>query len=112
MHALGFAAVLVGVTAAMEFVNTRFGYVGTGVAAAVTGIFDAHASATSALSLAASGALAPSSLLVPILIAFSTNTCSKLVAAFTTGGVRYGIPVASGLVAIAISVWVPLLWIR
>jgi uncharacterized membrane protein (DUF4010 family) len=111
LHAIGFAAVLVAVTAGMELVNARYGYVGTGVAAAVTGIFDAHASATSSLSLAANGALAPSGLRVPILIAFSTNTCSKLVAAFTTGGVRYGGPVAWGLVAIAVSLWAPLLWI-
>ncbi len=92
--------------------SARYGNVGTGVAAAVTGIFDAHASATSALSLAASGALPLSGLLVPILIAFSTNTCSKLVAAFTTGGVRYGVPVATGLVAIVMSLWAPLLWMR
>jgi uncharacterized membrane protein (DUF4010 family) len=112
LHALGFAAILVGVTAGMELVNARYGYIGAGVAAAVTGIFDVHASATSTLSLAASGVLPPSGLLVPILLAFSTNTCSKLVAAFTTGGVRYGIPVASGLLAIAIAVWAPLLWMQ
>jgi uncharacterized membrane protein (DUF4010 family) len=94
----------------MELVNALYGHIGAGVAAAVTGIFDVHASATSTLSLVASGVLSPSGLLVPILVAFSTNTCSKLVAAFTTGGVRYGIPVASGLLAIAIGVWAPLLW--
>ena len=112
LYALGFAAVLVAVTAGMEWVNARYGYAGTGVAAAAAGLFDAHASATSSLSLAASGALAPSGVLVPVLVAFSTNTCSKLIAAFTTGGVRYGIRVGAGLLAIAVSLWIPVLWIR
>jgi len=112
LYATGFAAALIGVTAGMEWVNARFGSIGAGVAAAVTGIFDVHASAASTLSLGAAGVLSPSALLVPILVAFSTNTCSKLVAAFSTGGVRYGIPVASGLLAIAVSVWAPLLWMR
>ncbi len=112
LHALGFAAVLVAVTAGMEWVNARYGDVGTGLAAAVTGLFDAHASATSSLSLAANGAIPRSGVLVPVLVAFSSNTCSKLVAAFTAGGVRYGIRVGSGLVLIAVSLWVPVLWIR
>jgi uncharacterized membrane protein (DUF4010 family) len=96
----------------MELVNARFGSIGAGLAAAVTGIFDVHASAASTLSLGASGALPPSSLTAPILVAFTTNTISKLVAAFTTGGVGYGIRVGSGLVAIALGIWMPLLWLR
>ncbi len=112
LHALGFAAALVAVTAAMEWVNARYGDVGTGVAAAIAGLFDAHASATSSLSLAASGALPPADVRVPVLVAFSSNTCSKLVAAFTAGGVRYGIRVGAGLLAIAVALWIPVLWIR
>jgi uncharacterized membrane protein (DUF4010 family) len=82
------------------------------VAAALAGLFDAHASATSSLSLAASGALPPADVRVPVLVAFSSNTCSKLVAAFTAGGVRYGIRVGAGLLAIAVALWIPVLWIR
>jgi uncharacterized membrane protein (DUF4010 family) len=110
--ALGFAAILVGVTATMGFINAQFGSLGRGITAAVTGVFDVHASATSTLSLSASGALAPSDVLLPILVAFSTNTLSKLVAAFTMGGPRYGLPVGLGLGAIAMAAWAPAFWIR
>ena len=112
IYALGFAALLVGVTAAMQLVNARFGYVGAEVTAAITGVFDVHASAASTLALAAGGVIAPSTVLLPIIVAFSTNTVSKLVAAFLMGGLRYGVPVGSGLVAIAIAAWAPLLWLR
>lgn len=110
--AVGFTAILVGVTAAMGIINARYGGIGRGITAAITGIFDVHASATSTLALAASGALEPSDVLQPILIAFSTNTGSKLVAAFATGGVRYGLPVAVGLGAIAIAAWAPTFWVQ
>lgn len=110
--ALGFAAILVAVTAVVGLIKTRYGNMGAGVAAAVTGIFDVHASATSTLSLAANGGLESQALLLSILAAFSTNTGSKLVAAFATGGPRYGVPVALGLVAIAGAAWAPALWLR
>jgi uncharacterized membrane protein (DUF4010 family) len=109
--ALGFATILVAVTTLMGFINSRYGNVGAGIAAAITGVFDVHASAASTLSLAANGALKPSELLLPILIAFSTNTASKLVAAFASGGPCYGIPVALGLLTIASAAWVPSFWL-
>ncbi|HEY6924088.1 MAG TPA: DUF4010 domain-containing protein [Steroidobacteraceae bacterium] len=110
--ALGFAGILVGVTATMGFVNSRYGSIGRGITAAITGIFDVHASATSTLSLAANGALAPPDILLPILVAFSTNTVSKLVAAFAMGGPRYGWPVALGLGAIVTAAWLPAFWVQ
>jgi uncharacterized membrane protein (DUF4010 family) len=65
----------------MGIVNTHYGNIGAGIAAAITGVFDVHASAASTLSLALNGRLEPSELLLPVLVAFSTNTVSKLVAA-------------------------------
>jgi uncharacterized membrane protein (DUF4010 family) len=110
--ALGFSAILVTVTALMSLVNTHYGNIGANIAAALTGVFDVHASATSTLSLAANGALLPSNLPLPILIAFSTNTASKLIAAFASGGPRYALPVTLGLLAIATAAWAPLFWLR
>lgn len=112
LHASGFAAALVGATAGMGWVNAHFGHVGAGVAAALAGFFDAHASATSSLSLAATGALAPSGLRIAVLLAFSTNTLSKLIAAFAMGGMRYGARVGLGLLSIAAAAWAPLIWQR
>jgi hypothetical protein len=61
--------------------------------------------------LAAKGVIRPSAVLLPILIAFSTNTVSKVVAAFSTGGLRYGLPVTTGLLGIAAAAWLPLVWV-
>jgi uncharacterized membrane protein (DUF4010 family) len=111
-HALGFAAILAGVTAAMGFVNAHYGHAAAGVAAGIAGLFDVHAAAASTLSLAATAAVSPEAVLIPILIAFSTNTGSKLVGAFVAGGPRYGLPVAGGLCSIAAAAWAPLLWLH
>lgn len=109
-HALGFAAILAGVTALTGFVNARYGYAAAGIAAGIAGLFDVHAASASTLSLAATGVIAPSTVLIPILIAFSTNTASKLVGAFVAGGIRYAMPVAVGLLSIAAAAWAPVPW--
>jgi uncharacterized membrane protein (DUF4010 family) len=109
LQALGFAAILSGVTAAMAFTNRHYGYAAVSIGSAVAGLADLHAAATSALSLAAGGALQPSEILLPILIAFSTNTGSKLVGAFLAGGIAYALRVGAGLVLILIAVWAPYL---
>ncbi len=82
-----------------------------GAAAGIAGIFDVHAAAASTLSLAAEGAVDSAAVLIPVLIAFSTNTVSKLIAAFGTGGTRYALQVGAGLVSIALAAWVPVLWL-
>jgi hypothetical protein len=71
---------------------------------------DVHAAATSALSLGASGAMQPSEILLPILIAFSTNTGTKLVGAFLAGGLVYAVRVGAGLAVALIAVWTPYWW--
>ncbi len=110
LHAVGFAAILSGLTALMALVNTRYGQAAAELTGALAGFFDVHAAAASTLSLAASGALGSPSVLMPILIAFSTNTVSKLAGAFVAGGARYGLPVAGGLLAVVAAAWLPLLW--
>jgi uncharacterized membrane protein (DUF4010 family) len=69
-----------------------------------------HAATASAVSLVAKGTLDPSGVLTPVLIAFSANTGSKIVAAFVSGGSRYGMKVAAGLVCVAAAAWAPFLW--
>ncbi len=111
LHAVGFAAVLSGVTALMALVNARYGQAAAGVAVGIAGLFDVHAAAASTLALASSGTITAPAVLFPILIAFSTNTASKLAAAFLSGGVSYGIPVAAGLLCIAAAAWCPVLFV-
>ena len=51
--------------------------------------------------------LAPADVLRPLLLGFTTNTVSKLVAASAAGGRQYGLRVAAGLLVLAAAVWSP-----
>ena len=106
-YAMGFAALLVGVTAVVAIVARYFGEAAAAAATAVAGAFDVHAAAASTLSLAAAGKLGAEEIRVPILIAFSTNTISKLVAAFVGGGRAYGVWVSIGLALTVAAAWLP-----
>jgi uncharacterized membrane protein (DUF4010 family) len=108
-YAVGFALVLSGVTAAVSLAATYLGDTAAAMATAIAGAFDVHAATASTLSLAASGKLAVTAVRTPVLIALSTNTVSKLVAAFAAGGRVYGAQVGVGLVLIVAMAWLPLL---
>lgn len=104
-HALGFALILTIVTGAVALANSWFGHTAAGVGAAIAGFADAHAAATSVLSLGASGQLNPAQILWAVLLGFSTNVISKLVAATASGGLAFASRVGAGsLVALAV-VW-------
>jgi uncharacterized membrane protein (DUF4010 family) len=109
LYAVGFAAILTSVTAAVSLADRYLGNTAAAAATAIAGAFDVHAAATSVLSLAAGGKLAIAAIRAPILIAFSTNTVSKLVAAFAAGGRTYGAEVALGLAITVAAAWLPLL---
>ena len=111
IHALGFAAALTGVTAAMTIISSRLGRFAADVAVAIAALFDVHAASASVVSLAAKGAISPRAALFPILVALSANTLTKLFVALATGGMRYGVAVAAGLLVIIAAAWLPLLWI-
>ncbi len=109
LHAMGFALLLSFVTAAVSLVNASWGVAAARSATAVAGAFDVHAAAASTLALAASGKLAAPDVVLPIMLAFTTNTIMKCFAAFIGGGGAYGARVALGLVITAMAVWTPLL---
>lgn len=109
-YAIGFALLLSAVTAATAYLTGRFGQLALPVAATLAGFFDVHAAATSVLSVAATTTLAPTEALTAVLLAFLANTASKLVAAVTAGGLAYGLRAATGLILVALAMWVPLFW--
>jgi uncharacterized membrane protein (DUF4010 family) len=109
LYAVGFAAILASVTAAVSLADAYLGDRAATATTAIAGAFDVHAAATSVLSLAAGGKLTIAAIRAPILIAFSTNTISKLVAAFAGGGRAYGIEVGVGLIVTVAAAWLPLL---
>jgi uncharacterized membrane protein (DUF4010 family) len=109
-HAAGFAVLLAFVTTLTSLAAKYFGQPSVTLSAALAGFFDVHAAATSALSLSAAGLLAGPTLVTSVLVAVSTNTISKMAAAFSTGGWRYGLRVSAGLALVVASMWAPLLW--
>jgi uncharacterized membrane protein (DUF4010 family) len=110
-QALSFAVILSAVTASVALANEHWGRTAMGIGAALAGLADAHAGATSVLSLAATGTIDATAVLTPLLLAFSTNTFSKLVMAWISGGSRYTLRLAAGLIAVALAAWLPLLFL-
>ncbi len=111
-HTLGFALILSIVTGAVALANSYFGQTAAGVAAAIAGFADAHAAATSVLSLGASGQLGPAQILWAVLLGFSTNVISKLVAATLSGGLAFASRVGAGSVVALAVVWLAYWFLR
>jgi len=107
--ALLFAALLTGVTAAASLATRWYGARALDLVAGLTGFADVHAASASVMSLAAGGSIPAASVLLPILVAFTTNASSKAVVAWTTGGRRYALRVGAGLLVLSAAVWAP--WI-
>ena len=107
--ALIFAAILAGVLLLAAALQDWLGEAGVIFAAAAAGFADTHAAAISVASLAAEGRLAPSAAVMPILAAFSTNALTKMVFAFTAGGLRFALYVVPGQLLMMAAAWAAML---
>lgn len=107
VQAIVVAVLLTGVTVLVVYVNSGLGEPGVNVIAALTGIADVHVAAGSILSLYANGALEPGHIVLPVLLAITTNSISKLVAALAGGGPRFGARIGLGLALILAALWLP-----
>lgn len=105
VHAMGFALTLTLVTGAVALANAHFGQTAVGLGAAIAGFADAHAAATSVLSLGASGQLNPAQILWAVLLGFSTNVLSKLIAATVSGGLAFAARIGAGSLVVLAVVW-------
>ncbi len=107
--ALIFAAILAGVLVLAAALQNWFGEAGVIFAAGAAGFADTHAPAISVASLVAAGKLVPQAAVIPILAAFSTNTITKMVFAFTTGGSRFALYVVPGQILMLVAAWAAVL---
>jgi uncharacterized membrane protein (DUF4010 family) len=82
-----------------------FGEAGAVVAAGLAGFVDTHAAAISISAMAAAGTLTPDAAVLPILVAFTTNTLVKILLAVTGGGRAYAMRVVPGLILVAAAAW-------
>ena len=110
--ALEFAVLVAFVLIASAALNAWFGRSGVAVAALVAGFADSHSASASAASLVAAGKIAAGDAVFPILGALSTNTITRCVIAFWTGGRGYAARIVPGLVASAAAAWLGALFVR
>ncbi|MBX3666170.1 MAG: MgtC/SapB family protein [Burkholderiales bacterium] len=103
--ALLFALAISGVTLLSAALVDRLGTTGLIAAAALTGLADAHATTASAGSLVSSGTITTAQAALPVLIGLSSNTVSKIVVAFASGGRLFAMQVVPGLLLTVAAAW-------
>jgi uncharacterized membrane protein (DUF4010 family) len=104
-RAIAFALMITVTLFVAAFLADRSGSVGASLGIALAGFADAHSASASAAGLALSGALSPQAAVLAIAFAVSTNTLSKAVAAFVTGGWAYGLALVPGLALMLVAMW-------
>jgi uncharacterized membrane protein (DUF4010 family) len=103
--AAGFAALVSALVMLSAALNAWLGASGLLFGAALTGLFDAHATAASAASLMAANKITSAQAVGPILVGLSANTLMKAVVAFNAGGIDYAKRVVPGLALMIAAVW-------
>lgn len=108
-HALVFVAVVASVMLLSAVMLQWLGPAALNATLAVSGIADVHAAALGAARLVAVGRIDAAAAVPAVLAAFATNSASKLVFAFVSGGRRYGLRLLPGIVlmvaAFAVAAW-------
>jgi uncharacterized membrane protein (DUF4010 family) len=88
---------------------SHFGQVGVMLTATFTGFADAHSSTASIASLAKAGLLPFDAIAIPALIAVSSNSLSKCLVAWVSGGWRFAVYVIPGQVLLTLAMWAGML---
>ncbi|MGK7062737.1 MgtC/SapB family protein [Bradyrhizobium sp. 1050_B9_N1_2] len=103
--ALLLALTLSGVLLLSAALREAFGEIGLVVSAAVAGLADTHSPAVAAATLAASGKINPADAAAPVLAALSTNTLSKIVVGWVSGGRSFALRLIPGLIIVIAAAW-------
>jgi uncharacterized membrane protein (DUF4010 family) len=106
-QSIALALLLSGATAAVAWAQAVYGQSATYITATLAGFADAHAAVAAVISLVAQDASQSTLLLPAVLLAFTSNTVSKIVMACVAGGWRYGGIVTGGLVTVTVAIWLP-----
>lgn len=85
--------------------NAWLGSTGLIAGTAIAGFADTHSPAVSVASLAAGGKLEATQTVLPILLAMSTNTVTKIVLAASNGGSHFALQVIPGLLLTIAAAW-------
>jgi uncharacterized membrane protein (DUF4010 family) len=106
-QSIGLAVMLSGITVAVSWVQAMFGAVATLAATALAGFADMHSPVAAVMTLSSHGSIDAPTLWMATLLAFSTNSVSKVFAAYAAGGKRFGNTVSLGLLAVVAAAWLP-----
>lgn len=96
---------MTGITLLSSMMLDSFGQTGVIVTAIFSGLADAHASTASIASLAKAGMLPLDGGAVPVLLALNTNSLSKCVVAWLSGGRSFAGYVIPGQVLVTLAWW-------
>jgi len=100
---------MTGITVLSSAMLDVFGQAGVIVTAIFSGLADAHASTASIASLAKAGLLPFAGIAVPVLMALSSNSLSKCVVAWLSGGRGFAGYVIPGQVLMTLAMWAGML---
>jgi uncharacterized membrane protein (DUF4010 family) len=103
--ALLLALTLSGVLLLSASLREAFGEIGLVVSAAVAGLVDTHSPAVAAATLAVSGKINSADAVAPVLAALSTNTLSKIVVGWISGGRSFALRLIPGLIVVIAAAW-------
>lgn len=103
--ALIFAATVGVILFVSAALNEWLGEAGLALSAAAAGFADTHSAAISVASLVSAGKVTPEDAVVPILAAFTTNSITKAVLAWTAGGRRFAFDIWPGLILVLAGAW-------
>ena len=112
LQSIGLALLIAGIMAAVAWLQASFGTLAILGATALTGFADLHSASAAVITLLVHGATDSATMLTAVLLAFSTNSVSKIAAAYAAGGARFGSTVSAGLVVVAAAAWLPWGWGR
>ncbi|WP_339453753.1 MgtC/SapB family protein [Pseudomonas sp. EA_5y_Pfl2_R50] len=93
------------ITFVSSLMLSHFGQTGVMLTTMFSGFADAHASTASIATLAKSGQISFDAIVVPVLIAVSSNSISKCVVAWVSGGRRFAAYVMPGQVLLTLALW-------
>ena len=96
---------MTGITLLSSLMLSLFGEVGVMLTATFTGFADAHSSTASIAALAKSGQLPFEAIAGPALIAISSNSVSKCLVAWISGGRRFAVYVLPGQFGLTLAMW-------
>jgi uncharacterized membrane protein (DUF4010 family) len=107
--AFGLAVAITGMLFVSAALNAWLGVRGVAIGVALAGFADTHAAVFSVASLVQNGKLAAAAATVPVLLAFTTNTVTKGIVAFSTGTRRFALAVVPGLALMIVAAWLGLM---